>query len=164
LGLVFSKEPPKQRVVTRPIANRSFTIPPNTDDYRVASTLAFSEDAEIIGLWPHMHLRGKSFRFDMSERGSERCTVLNVPRYDFNWQHRYIPSKPLIVKAGTVVECSATFDNSKNNKFNPDPNAEVRWGDQTWEEMMIGWVDVAFDARKAPEQIFASPVIRSSAR
>jgi hypothetical protein len=164
VGIVFSKEPPTQRVVTQAIANRSFTIPPNTDNYQVSSKLTFSDRAEIIGMWPHMHVRGKSFRYEVADRGTERRTVLNVPRYDFNWQHRYIPSKPLVVKAGTVVECTATFDNSRNNNFNPDPNAEVRWGDQTWDEMMIGWVDVAFDARKAPAEVFASPVIRSSAR
>jgi hypothetical protein len=115
-------------------------------------------------MWPHMHVRGKSLRYDVTDPAAERRTALNVPRSDFNWQHRYVPTTPLLVKAGTAVEYTATFDNSRNNPFNRDPNAEVRWGDQTWEQMMIGWVDVAFYPAKAPEQIFAWPVTKSATR
>jgi hypothetical protein len=160
VGLIFSKEAPKQRVVTRGISAYGLVIPPNTDNHAVTSSLTFRDEAEIVAMWPHMHLRGKTFRYDVTQPGKERQNVLNVPKYDFNWQHRYVPSKPLNIHAGAVVDCSATFDNSKNNKFNPDPNAEVYWGDQTWEEMMIGWVDVAFDASKTPEQVFGAPVVR----
>jgi hypothetical protein len=157
VGFVFAKEPPRQRVMTVGAINNEFVIPPGVSDYPVQSKLTFYGDARIISYMPHMHVRGKSFRFELLTPGGSRETLLNVPHYDFNWQHSYTPAEPLKVGTGTTIECSATFDNSPNNKYNPDPTKEVRWGDQTWDEMMIGFMDVAFDARKSPQDIFAKP-------
>jgi hypothetical protein len=88
---------------------------------------------------PHMHLRGKAFRYTAMYPDGRQEVILNVPNYNFNWQHRYVFAKPLPIPQGTTIECVAHFDNSAGNPANPDPAATVRWGDQTWEEMMIGW-------------------------
>ena len=93
-----------------------------------------------------MHLRGKDFRYEVVYPDGRRETLLSVPRYDFNWQSNYRLEKPLRLPAGTKIECTAHYDNSKDNLNNPDPNKSVRWGDQTWDEMMIGFVDYAYIA------------------
>lgn len=157
VGLVFASETPKERVLTVGAANGDFAIPPGNAEYPVSSKLTFYGDATIRSYGPHMHMRGKSFRYELVKPDGTREALLNVPKYDFNWQHWYAPVTPLKVTAGTTIECFATYDNSVNNRFNPDPNREVRWGDQTWDEMMIGFMDVAFDARKTPGDIFSEP-------
>jgi hypothetical protein len=157
VGFVFAKEPPNERVLTVAATNADFAIAPGADNYPVNSKLTFYGDARIVSYMPHMHVRGKSFRFDLVTPDGSRETLLNVPHYDFNWQHVYYPSEELKVSAGTTIECSATYDNSANNKYNPDPSSEVHWGDQTWNEMMIGFMDVAFDANKSPADILAKP-------
>jgi hypothetical protein len=146
LGLVFAKQPPQMRVFTGAASNTKLAIPPGAANHRVDSTLPVTTDALLIGMAPHMHMRGKSFRYDAVYPDGRRETLLDVPRYDFNWQLQYAPAKPLPLPAGSRIECSAVFDNSANNPFNPDPKATVRWGDQTWEEMMIGFVYLAVDA------------------
>jgi len=88
---------------------------------------------------PHMHVRGKSFEFTVVYPDGRSEIVLNVPKYDFNWQLGYDLATPVHLPAGTRIDCVAHFDNSANNKYNPDPTKEVKWGDQTWEEMMIGF-------------------------
>ena len=153
VGMTFAKQPPTERVRTYAIRNGSFAIPPGASDYPVEAQVTFKGDARVVTFWPHMHVRGKSFRFDSVTPEGGRTTVLNVPRYDFNWQHRYIPAEPLRVTEGSKLECYATFDNSPNNPFNPDPKATVRWGDQSWDEMMVGFIEVAFDARKSPADV-----------
>ena len=154
IGLVYSKEPPVERVVTLAAGNSKFVIPPGASNHRVDSKFTLHDDAMLIGLMPHMHLRGKSFDFRLVYPTGETETPLVVPRYDFNWQLFYYPEKPLLLPKGTRIECTAHFDNSPNNAGNPDPTEEVRWGDQSWEEMMIGWFDVAIDARKDPKSLF----------
>jgi hypothetical protein len=88
-----------------------------------------------------MHLRGKSFEYRVIFPDGRKETLLSVPKYDFEWQTNYILAKPLFLPAGTRIECTAYFDNSAQNKNNPDPTRPVYWGDQTWEEMMIGFID-----------------------
>ena len=100
---------------------------------------------------PHMHLRGKDFRFTAYYPDGSSEILLNVPSYDFNWQHRYRFAKPFLVPKGTKIECVAHFDNSAGNPANPDPTRSVRWGDQTWEEMMIGFINY-IDAPPAPPE------------
>jgi hypothetical protein len=90
-----------------------------------------------------MHFRGKDFEYRVTYPSGEKETLLNVPNYDFNWQLTYELTKPKLLPKGTVIECTAHFDNSVNNKFNPDATKEVHWGEQTWEEMMIGFFDVS---------------------
>jgi hypothetical protein len=99
----------------------------------------FAKDALLLNMTPHMHLRGKSFRYDLQYPDGKREILLDVPKFDFNWQLRYLLAEPKRMPAGTTIHCTAYFDNSADNLANPNPNETVRWGDQTWEEMMIGW-------------------------
>jgi peroxiredoxin len=140
IGVVFAD--PKtvhKRIRGGTPANHSFAIPPGDPHYKVTSEHYFDEDAQLIWLAPHMHLRGSAFRYEAAYPDGKREILLDVPRYDFNWQIRYLLAEPKVLPAGTTMHCTAFFDNSPENLANPDPTATVRWGDQTWEEMMIGW-------------------------
>ena len=163
LGIVFAKEPPRERVLTIGASEGDFVIPPGASSHPVHADFKFYGNAKILDMSPHMHVRGKSFRYEMVRADGSRETILNVPRYDFQWQHHYRPAEPIQIKDGTTIECFATYDNSLNNPWNPDPKKEVRWGDQSWEEMMIGFMEVAFDAKLSPEEIFVAPENRSNA-
>lgn len=140
IGMRFAKQPPALRSVTDRAYNATFRIPPNDPDYVVNATWTAPADVDVFAFMPHMHFRGKSFEYTAVFPDGRREILLNVPRYDFNWQLGYELKAPIHMAKGTKVECVAHFDNSPNNKFNPDPTKEVRWGDQTWEEMMIGFV------------------------
>jgi peroxiredoxin/mono/diheme cytochrome c family protein len=144
IGLVFAKpETVKEEVVTLMALNRKFEIPPNAENYRVESSLdRFPTNSKLLALAPHMHVRGKTFRYTAHRDGKEQV-LLDVPNYDFNWQHGYRLANPLPLADVARIHCVAHFDNSENNLANPDPNAAVRWGDQTWQEMMIGFMEVA---------------------
>jgi peroxiredoxin len=144
VGLVFAKKPPKVEVKSRAIGNMWFLIPPGDGNFEVKSQTEFKQDVIIYSLLPHMHLRGKDFKYDIVYPDGKTVTILNVPRYDFGWQATYHLKEPLRLPAGTQIKCLAHFDNSKNNPWNPDPTAKVMFGEQTWEEMMIGFVDYAF--------------------
>ncbi len=139
VGLVLCKERPPRQVRGGGAFNFSFQIPPGDGNYRVESKAEFSKDVELLSLMPHMHLRGKDFQYTAVYPDGRREVLLSVPKYDFNWQHRYRFAQPPRLPKGTILECVAHFDNSADNPANPDPNKTVRWGDQTWEEMMIGW-------------------------
>lgn len=143
LGLVFSKEPPKERVLTLGADNWRFAIPPGDPNYRVDAKLTLQEDSTLLSLIPHMHFRGKDFEYRVTYPDGRRETLLSVPHYNFNWQLTYDLAEPRRLPKGTVIECTAHYDNSPNNPFNPDPTKTVYPGEQTWEEMMIGFFDVA---------------------
>jgi mono/diheme cytochrome c family protein len=145
VGFVFSKEPPKNEIMTRPIMNARFAIPPGDPSYRVESTYTFTQDSHVYSLMPHMHVRGKDFEFRATFPDGTSKVLLSVPKYDFAWQTYYVLKESLAAPKGTRIDCLAHFDNSEKNKFNPDPKKEVRWGDQTWEEMMIGWMSYTVD-------------------
>ena len=140
IGLRFAKQPPALRSITDRAYNATFRIPPNDPNYVVNATWTAPRDVDVFAFMPHMHFRGKSFEFTAVYPDGRREVLLNVPAYDFNWQLGYELKTPIHMAKGTKIECTAHFDNSPNNKFNPDPAKEVRWGDQTWEEMMIGFV------------------------
>jgi peroxiredoxin len=140
LGLVFADPSDvKQRIGGGMAANRSFQIPPGADNYEVTSRHVFDKDVRLLTLTPHMHLRGKSFRYEAEYPDGAREVLLDIPHYDFNWQLRYHLAEPKLLPKGTQLHCTAHFDNSTDNLANPDPTKTVRWGDQTWEEMMIGY-------------------------
>jgi peroxiredoxin len=143
VGLIFAKDPPKHEIKTRAIAQQFLAIPAEADNHRVFASSTFKKDTLITSLFPHMHLRGKSFEFQAVYPDGKREVILSVPRYDFAWQANYFLDKPLLLPAGSKIECTAYFDNSKGNPNNPDPMRIVRWGEQTWDEMMIGFVDYA---------------------
>jgi peroxiredoxin len=148
VGLVFAKAPAQNEVKTRGIAQYFFAIPPGARDYKLTSNTTFRKDAELWALLPHMHLRGKSFEYRVVYPDGKKEVLLSVPRYDFGWQATYLFEKPLRLPAGTRIECIAWYDNSADNPNNPDPTRTVRWGDQTWDEMMIGFVDYAHVGEK----------------
>jgi len=148
VGLIFAKKPPEHEVRTKSIAQRSFTIPAGEDNHKVVSSTTFKQDCEVVALLPHMHLRGKDFEYRVTFPDGKTDTILSVPKYDFNWQASYRFEKPLALPAGSRIECTAHFDNSKNNPNNPNPDEAVKWGDQTWQEMMIGFVDYVVTPKK----------------
>jgi hypothetical protein len=144
VGLVFTKEPPKNEVKTKAITQYLLKIPPGARDHKVTSATTLRKDVNLWALLPHMHLRGKSFEYRAVYPDGKTETLLSVPRYDFGWQATYLLERPLRLPAGTRIECTAYFDNSADNPNNPDPTRTVRWGNQTWEEMMIGFVDYSY--------------------
>ncbi len=147
IGLVFAKTPPKYRNVTLLAPTRDFAIPPQADNYEVKSQVQLQDTVTMVDMMPHMHFRGKDFVYKITYPNGETQTLLSVPKYDFNWQLGYTLDKPMVIPKGSRIECTAHFDNSPNNPYNPDPTKEVKWGDQTWEEMMIGWFSVAVDPK-----------------
>lgn len=117
-----------------------FRIPAGAHNYKVESDYVFDRDQLLLGMLPHMHLRGKSFRYTAHYPDGQEEILLDVPSYDFNWQLRYEPKQPKLMPKGTRIHCVAHYDNSADNLSNPDPSIDVTWGDQTWEEMMIGFM------------------------
>ena len=147
LGLVFSKTPVEKRVITAGAAATNLAIPPGDPNYEAASTFPFKEDSHIDSLHPHMHFRGKDFQYRLVYPDGTSKVLLSVPRYDFNWQMTYFFKEPIAAPKGSRLECLAHYDNSTRNKYNPDPTKLVQWGPQTWEEMMIGYVDYTLDGQ-----------------
>jgi hypothetical protein len=141
VGLIFAKTPVRKVALTGTATNASFVIPPGDGNFEVRSSWTAKEDVRIIDLMPHMHVRGKDFTYTAVYPDGRSEVVLQVSKYDFNWQLLYQFKEPLLLPKGSKLDCVAHFDNSTKNKYNPDPTKEVRWGDQTWEEMMIGWFD-----------------------
>jgi len=138
-GLLFADPKKVEKSISINAAvNFRFEIPPRTSDHLVESRFRFAQDSLLYTLSPHMHLRGKSFRFTAVYPDKSSEVLLDVPRYDFNWQNVYLLKKPKPMPEATEVICQAHFDNSANNPVNPDPSKAVHWGDQTWEEMAIG--------------------------
>lgn len=148
IGLVFAKEPPVRTVVTGNALNARFVIPAGEANHEVRSSTTFKDDVHISSFMPHMHFRGKDFTYTAVYPDGHSEILLSVPKYDFNWQLTYVLEKPVALPKGTRLDCVAHFDNSTKNKYNPDPTKEVRWGDQTWEEMMIGWFGYTRDTEQ----------------
>ncbi len=155
VGMVFAKTKPQQRVVTLQLANdhSAIPIPPNTDDYRVEVHGTIPNDAVLLSFFPHMHLRGKKFEYDIVHADKTVEPLLKV-NYDFYWQLSYRLAEPRPLKAGTDLRAVAWYDNSRNNPHNPNPNDPVQWGDQTYNEMMVGFFDLAIPANVDKWQFF----------
>ena len=159
VGLTFADPATvKQRVGTDKAATMRLVIPAGADNHRETASHRFSQDMLLLSLFPHMHLRGKAFRYTVLYPSGEQEVLLDVPHYDFNWQNTYHLAEPKRLPRGAVISCDAWYDNSKENLANPDPSVTVRWGDQTWEEMMIGY----FDATPA-EQDLSNLTVRRTA-
>jgi hypothetical protein len=154
VGFVFAKEPPKERLVTLPLAGMNFSIPPGDANYGATTMGRFDQPVQLIYSQPHMHLRGKDMDVKLFYPTGEQQILVSVPHYDFNWQMIYYEQKPLSIPKGTRMELVAHWDNSPNNKYNPDPKATVRWGDQSWDEMLFAWVGVV-----VPKDIDTSKVL-----
>ena len=150
---MFAKQPPARRVLTLQLTNSTFVIPPGVDDYRVEVHGSLPNDALLLSFFPHMHLRGKRFEYNILRPDRSAEPLLRV-NYDFYWQLSYRLAQPLPLKAGTVLQAVGIYDNSKNNPHNPDPTASICWGDQTEDEMMVGFFDVAVPANVDKETFF----------
>ena len=143
IGITFATAKPTERVLMLAATTANFAIPPGDPNYQVDAKLTLQDDAMLLDLLPHMHFRGKSFEYRVTYPSGEKEVLLSVPKYDFNWQLTYDLAQPKLLPKGTVIECTAHYDNSANNPYNPDPTKEVRFGEQTWEEMMFGFMEVA---------------------
>jgi hypothetical protein len=154
VGLTFAKEPPMKRVLTRRAMNWKFVIPAGAPNHRVDAELTLPHDATLLAMLPHMHARGKAVQYRAVYPTGESQTLLDVPRYNFKWQLAYYLEAPLLLPKGTRIKCTAHFDNSPNNPNNPDPTVEVRFGLQSWDEMMICYMDLALDASLNSELLF----------
>src|SRR5258706_206320 len=139
LGLKIRKDKPTYRAFSGSATQFRLNIPPNDPNYEAKATYTFREDVTLLDFTPHMHLRGKAFKYVMTYPDGRVEELLNVPKYDFNWQLSYILAEPRQVPGGSKVDVTAWYDNSANNKYNPDPTQNVKWGDQTFQEMMIGF-------------------------
>jgi hypothetical protein len=145
VGFVFAKQLPKEEVRTASFINLQLTIPPGASNHRVDSLIEFTQDSHIHALFPHTHLRGKSWEYQLTHPDGRQQVVLAVPRYDFNWQTYYEFARPIAVPKGSRLLAIAHYDNSASNKANPNPNIEVKWGDQTWEEMQYSGITYTVD-------------------
>ena len=152
IGIVFAKEPPAERSLGLAAANVMFRIPPGESNFETHGAVTLPNGGTILSFFPHMHLRGKAFEFKAIYPSGESETLLKLNTYEFNWQLSYKLAKPLTVPPGTKIECTGWFDNSVNNPRNPDPNVEVRFGEQSWEEMMVGYFDVQVPADMTPRE------------
>lgn len=158
LALYFTPAAPAYRVLAiDTLRDLDLAIPPGDRDYPSNAVMTLARDARLLSIQPHMHLRGKSMEVKAAYAGGRTETLLNVPRYDFNWQTTYTFEDPVALPAGTRLESMAAFDNSTHNLFNPDPSATVHWGDQTFEEMHIAFLELVIDARSDPEALFTAP-------
>jgi peroxiredoxin len=156
VALIFAKKPPKHQVLTKPILNpwfmsRAQSIPAGAANHPMEASHTWKEDVRVMHFFPHMHLRGKDFRYEAIHPDGKKETLLSVPRWDFNWQSVYRAEKPVRIPKGSKLHCLGHFDNSKNNPSNPDPSKRVYWGDQTWEEMLVGWIDYYIED-KTPQE------------
>ena len=148
VGICYAKDPSK---IKRELKGDATSFPrgelvimPNDPDKQVVQdSKKTKRNVALVSMTPHMHLRGKSFRYDLidAKTGHVVETLLDVPAYDFNWQLKYILKKPKVIRPGQFIRCTAVFDNSANNLANPNPSKRVIWGPQSEDEMMIGFMD-----------------------
>jgi len=129
-------------------------IPPGDPNFELVGKGRAMNATKIVSFFPHMHLRGKDFEYRLVTATGEVTTLLRVPKYDFNWQLAYKPVEDIPVPTGAHLEYTAHFDNSPNNPANPDPKAEVRFGEQSWEEMGIAFMDLTMDAKQDARSLF----------
>ena len=143
-GILFADPKSVRKEVAVQVAgNTTFAIPPGAADHQVESYYPFRQDSLILSMSPHTHLRGKDFRYELVLPDGSAETLLSVPQYDFGWQTTYVLAEPKLAPKGSKLHCTAHYDNSPENLANPDASQLVRFGEQTWEEMMFGWFDMA---------------------
>ena len=155
VGLELAKAPPRRLFKSLTAAQTNLSIPPGDANAGAKATLQFGQPVDFVYMQPHMHLRGKDMKIEARYPNGERETLLDVPHYDFNWQIVYYEKAPLRFPKGTTLELTAHWDNSINNKWNPDPTATVHWGDQSWQEMLVAQLAVIVDRDVDPKTIVA---------
>jgi hypothetical protein len=149
IGLIFAKQPPKTPLVNAALLNGSLHIPAGAMDHRVDAEMTINQDITLWSMLPHTHVRGKRWEYQAIYPDGRSETILSVPHYDFEWQTDYVYAQPKKLPKGTKLHATAWYDNSKGNKSNPDPTADVWWGDQTWEEMMFTGFTFSVDPKPA---------------
>lgn len=157
VGITFAKKPPKNELFLSEFANMAFAVQPNDPHFKAEATFRLRADARLISLTPHMHWRGKHYYYEAIFPDGKKKTLLSVPRWDFNWQSVYRFEEPIKLPKGTRLHAVAHWDNSKNNPLNPDPMKEVRFGLQSWEEMMVGFATYVWEDPKTAEELRKNP-------
>jgi hypothetical protein len=142
----------KKEVATKLMWEPNLQIPAGDPDHRVEQTWRMQNDVFLLAFFPHMHLRGKSFRYEAIYPNGQTEILLDVPHFDFGWQPRYALAEPKRLAAGTLLRCSAVYDNSKDNPANPDPTRQVPTGTQTWDEMFNGYFDMTLASQPTTRQ------------
>jgi hypothetical protein len=137
LGMIFARQPPGTEIRVTNLSNGSLRIPAGEANHRVDAEMTMLQDVSLWSMLPHTHVRGKRWHYEVIYPDGRTETILSVPNYDFNWQTEYMFKQPLKLPAGARLHATAWYDNSVNNRSNPDPSVDVWWGDQTWEEMMF---------------------------
>jgi hypothetical protein len=156
LGLVFAKEPPKERVFTMLGVNTQISIPPGDPNYKAETIIPITHDMTMLTLFPHLHLRGKAFQYELIYPNGESETLLKVDKWSLSWQLSYKLEKPIELKPGMKIKATGWWDNSANNPANPDATSNVTWGEQSWEEMLVGFFDVSVDPKLAPRAVHST--------
>lgn len=151
IALIFAKAPVEKMVGTRSVINQMFAIPAGADNHEVTACWTYQRDVEVISFMPHMHVRGKSMKYEVIYPNGKRQTLLDVPSYDFHWQTSYNLKKPLTIPSGATIKVTAHFDNSERNMHNPDPSKVIRQGSATYDEMMIGFLN--YVVPKPPDRV-----------
>jgi hypothetical protein len=154
VGLYFHKTPPKHKYLTHPISHggQALQIPAGESEYKMNGQYSLKEDTLLYALRPHMHYRGRAFRFTVVYPDQTRETLMNVPNYNFAWQPTYRLAEPKLIPAGSRIITDGTFDNSKFNAYNPDPTVMAKGGPQSWEEMFIGYITYTQPDTKGSKQ------------
>lgn len=163
IGLDIATHAPSKRAFIALVSDARFTIPAGDPAYSAKAQVTLAIDAEILAAGPHMHLRGKAMDLQAQYPDGRMETLFNVPRYDFNWQQLYNFNAGKTAPKGTKLLVNATWDNSPANRFNPNPNVDVKWGDQSWEEMLLSIVTLKIDPNQDVTKIFERPQRRRPA-
>lgn len=158
VGIKLYRTRPRKELRQNLFANTRIRIPAEAMNHRETATFVFDRDARIVSLFPHMHWRGKRFLYEVIYPDGREEVLLSVPRWDFNWQTNYIFAKPLHVPAGTRIRATAWWDNSRYNPYNPDPGKDVKWGIQTWDEMLVGWISYVYEDAQVASKEQTEPV------
>ena len=157
IGMLLAKEPPARRAFVGLVNDGGFVIPPGDPAYQASASVTLASDVELLSAGPHMHLRGKAMDLRAVYPGGESEMLFHVPRYDFNWQQLYQFHTARTAPRGTKLDVVGVWDNSPGNRFNPDPRAEVHWGDQSWEEMLLAIVTMSIDPKADVTKLFEPP-------
>ena len=157
VGLTFAKKPPRFEMFMNEFANMNIVVPPDDPHYKAEATLRLPADARLLSFVPHMHWRGKNYRYEIIYPGGKRETILSVPRWDFNWQNVYRFQEPVKLPKGARLHAVAHWDNSRNNLLNPAPEKRVLFGLQTWDEMMVGWACYVWERPETAAELAKNP-------
>lgn len=158
LGITFADKPPKFEMFMNEFANMGLVVPPHEPHHKAEATIRFRADARLLSVVPHMHWRGKDYRYEVVYPDGKRQTVVSVPRWDFNWQNVYRFEEPVRLPKGSKLYSVAHWDNSRNNPLNPAPEKKVSFGLQTWDEMMVGWVCYVWERPETAAELAKTPL------